>query len=100
MDGGASSVRPRLGCFDQYDTLDTGGAGKQRGREAIDEFGSEQLLNKSSALSIPRRDAEVGPSGAREGLPEGVKGTEAAGHEGLSDPPHKPRLNDDHEGLR
>ena len=73
MEGGASSVRPRLGCFDQYDTLSTGGAGKHRGREAVHEFGSEQLLNKSSALFITRRDAEVGPSGAREGLPEGVK---------------------------
>ena len=100
MEGGASSVRPRLGCFNHYDTLNTGGAGKHRGREAVNEFGREQLLNKNGALFIPRRDAEVGPPGAQGGLPEGVKRTEAAGYEGLSNPPHKSRLNDDHEGLR
>ncbi len=49
VEGGASSVRPSLGSFDHYDTLNTGGAGKHRGREAVNEFGREQLLNKSSA---------------------------------------------------
>jgi hypothetical protein len=73
VEGGASSVRPSLGSFDHYDTLNTGGAGKHRGREAVDKFGREQLLNKSSALFIPRRDTEVGPSGAQGGLPKGVK---------------------------
>jgi hypothetical protein len=73
VEGGASSIRPSLGSFDHYDTLNTGGAGKHRGREAVNEFGREQLLNQSSALFIPRRDAEVCPSGAQGGLPKGVK---------------------------
>ena len=97
--GSASSIRPGLRGFHHYDTLNTGGAGKHRGGEAVDELGSEQLLNCDSALFVPRRHVEVGPSGTEGGLPEGVVGTETESHEGINYLPHKPRLNDDHKGL-
>ena len=72
MEGGATLIGPSLGGFNQYDTLNTRGAGNQGGREAVNKFCGKKLLNRGSAQIVPRRDVEVGPPGAERGLPEGV----------------------------